>query len=175
MSSDVAPPVEGLRNASKNDSVGVNGGAGDQDRTGRSAANEPAGSDVVSETGPSDGSDTSTPDVSESEAAGGVVIAFPAREQTEPAESPSGGFGLAGAPTGRRVRARLARFNAPWQSPQVSEVLEPLIATHRASHPKADIRALQRAYDAANHWHSGQFRNSSVPDRSSAAPRSPRC
>src|SRR4029453_18558971 len=41
------------------------------------------------------------------------------------------GFGLAAAPTGRRVRARLARFNAPWQTPQVSEVLEPLIATHR--------------------------------------------
>ena len=38
------------------------------------------------------------------------------------------GFGLAGTPTGRRVRARLARFNAPWQTPQVSEVLEPLIA-----------------------------------------------
>jgi GTP diphosphokinase / guanosine-3',5'-bis(diphosphate) 3'-diphosphatase len=58
------------------------------------------------------------------------------------ADEPSSGFGLASAPTGRRVRARLARFNAPWQSTQVSEVLEPLIATHRASHPKADGRAL---------------------------------
>ena len=73
------------------------------------------------------------------------------------------GYALAVAPTGRRVRARLARFNAPWQSPQVSEVLEPLIATHRASHPKADTKLLQRAYDTAARWHAGQFRKSGDP------------
>ena len=72
-------------------------------------------------------------------------------------------FGLSGAPTGRRVRARLARFNAPWQTPQVSEVLEPLIGTHRTSHPKADVRLLQRAYDIAARWHSGQYRKSGDP------------
>ncbi len=72
-------------------------------------------------------------------------------------------FGLAGPPTGRRVRARLARFNAPWQTQQISEVLEPLIALHRATHPKADIRLLQRAYDAANRWHDGQYRKSGDP------------
>jgi len=66
-------------------------------------------------------------------------------------------------PTGRRVRARLARFNAPWQSPQVSEVLEPLIAAHRVAHPKAEIRLLQRAFDTADHWHSGQYRKSGDP------------
>ena len=60
-----------------------------------------------------------------------------------PTTRPAPASRLAGAPTGRRVRARLARFNAPWQSTQVSEVLEPLIATHRASHPKADGRPLQ--------------------------------
>ncbi|MEU8236567.1 bifunctional (p)ppGpp synthetase/guanosine-3',5'-bis(diphosphate) 3'-pyrophosphohydrolase [Actinoplanes sp. NPDC048967] len=80
-----------------------------------------------------------------------------------PADEPSSSFGLASAPTGRRVRARLARFNAPWQSTQVSEVLEPLIATHRASHPKADGRALQRAFDVAARWHSGQYRKSGDP------------
>jgi GTP pyrophosphokinase len=72
-------------------------------------------------------------------------------------------FGFAGAPTGRRVRARLARFNAPWQTPKVSEVLEPLISSHRASHPKADVRLLQRAYDSAEELHSGQFRKSGDP------------
>jgi len=72
-------------------------------------------------------------------------------------------FGLSGAPTGRRVRARLARFNAPWQTPQVSEVLEPLIAVHRNTHPKADVRLLQRAFDLAARWHSGQFRKSGDP------------
>ena len=70
---------------------------------------------------------------------------------------------LASAPTGRRVRARLARFNAPWQTPQVAEVLEPLVATHRASHPKADVRLLQRAYDAAAEHHSSQYRKSGDP------------
>ncbi|MBN1172812.1 MAG: bifunctional (p)ppGpp synthetase/guanosine-3',5'-bis(diphosphate) 3'-pyrophosphohydrolase [Micromonosporaceae bacterium] len=76
----------------------------------------------------------------------------------------SGSLGLVGAaPTGRRVRARLARFNAPWQTPQISEALEPLISQHRNSHPKADVRLLQKAYDTAEHWHSGQYRKSGDP------------
>src|ERR1043165_3372101 len=87
----------------------------------------------------------------------GATPATPARPS---AVEPSG---LGGAPTGRRVRARLARFNAPWQAQQVSEVLEPLIATHRASHPKADARELQRAFDMAARWHSGQYRKSGDP------------
>ena len=58
---------------------------------------------------------------------------------------PAPRFGLAGAPTGRRVRARLARFNAPWQTPSVSEVLEPLIAhapgqPPQGRHPAAAAR-----------------------------------
>src|SRR5947207_10529707 len=72
-------------------------------------------------------------------------------------------FGLSGPPTGRRVRARLARFNAPWQTQQISEVLEPLIAMHRATHPEADVRLLQKAYDAAARWHEGQYRKSGDP------------
>jgi GTP pyrophosphokinase len=77
----------------------------------------------------------------------------------------SGGLslGLSGAPTGRRVRARLARFNAPWQTQQISEVLEPLIAVHKSSHPKADIRLLQRAYETAAQRHGGQYRKSGDP------------
>ncbi|SNT66151.1 GTP pyrophosphokinase [Asanoa hainanensis] len=95
----------------------------------------------------------------------GVVVQLRERAGTtrDPAGETGSGFGLAGTPTGRRVRARLARFNAPWQAPQVSEVLEPLIATHRASHPKADARLLQRAFDMAARWHSGQYRKSGDP------------
>jgi GTP diphosphokinase / guanosine-3',5'-bis(diphosphate) 3'-diphosphatase len=78
-------------------------------------------------------------------------------------EESGGATFLPVVPTGRRVRARLARFNAPWQSPQVSEVLEPLIAAHRVAHPKAEIRLLQRAFDTADHWHSGQYRKSGDP------------
>ncbi|MGE5828602.1 MAG: GTP pyrophosphokinase, partial [Micromonosporaceae bacterium] len=104
---------------------------------------------------------------------GGVVLAFPIRaaDGAGPAvdasaagdAAGSSSFTLSAAPTGRRLRARMARFNAPWQTPQVSEVLEPLIATHRASHAKADTRLLQRAYDTAAQWHAGQFRKSGDP------------
>ncbi|MEO3746658.1 bifunctional (p)ppGpp synthetase/guanosine-3',5'-bis(diphosphate) 3'-pyrophosphohydrolase [Plantactinospora sp. B5E13] len=91
--------------------------------------------------------------------AGGEVVGA----ATGSPSSSATGFGFANAPTGRRVRARLARFNAPWQTPQVSEVLEPLIATHRFAHPKADARLLQRAFDTAARWHSGQYRKSGDP------------
>src|SRR5436190_23634607 len=99
------------------------------------------------------------------------VVPFPGPTATRPGTAPtadelgesSGAFGLSGPPTGRRVRARLARFNAPWQTQQISEVLEPLIAMHRATHPKADIRLLQKSYDTANHWHDGQYRKSGDP------------
>jgi guanosine-3',5'-bis(diphosphate) 3'-pyrophosphohydrolase len=105
----------------------------------------------------------------------GVIVPFPnggastaARNgavRSAAAVEDSGGLplGLSGAPTGRRVRARLARFNAPWQTQQISEVLEPLIAVHKASHPKSDIRLLQRAYETAAQWHSGQYRKSGDP------------
>jgi GTP pyrophosphokinase len=61
------------------------------------------------------------------------------------------------------MRARLARFNAPWQSSTLPEVLEPLVATHRASHPRADVRLLQHAYTRAAELHEGQFRKSGDP------------
>ncbi|ADD43477.1 RelA/SpoT family protein [Stackebrandtia nassauensis] len=84
-------------------------------------------------------------------------------EGTVPGAANERGGGLASAPTGRRVRARLARFNTPWQSPQVPEVLEPLVATHRACHPRTDVRLLQRAYATAERLHEGQFRKSGDP------------
>src|ERR1051325_6074685 len=34
---------------------------------------------------------------------------------------------------------------------------------HRATHPKADIRLLQKAYDTAARWHEGQYRKSGDP------------
>jgi guanosine-3',5'-bis(diphosphate) 3'-pyrophosphohydrolase len=68
-----------------------------------------------------------------------------------------------GAPTGRRVRAALARFSAPsWQG-NVNVVLEPLVATHRGAHPKSDVRLLQKSYDVAEQFHRGQLRKSGDP------------
>jgi GTP pyrophosphokinase len=70
-----------------------------------------------------------------------------------------------GATYRRRVRARLARRLASGgQRPSgVKAVLEPLVATHRAAHPKADLRVLQRAYDVAETHHRGQLRKSGDP------------
>ena len=42
-------------------------------------------------------------------------------------------------------------------------MLEPLIKTIRATHPKADIRMVERAYDVAARWHRDQKRKSGDP------------
>jgi guanosine-3',5'-bis(diphosphate) 3'-pyrophosphohydrolase len=45
----------------------------------------------------------------------------------------------------------------------VNPVLEPLIKTVRGTHPKADIRIIERAYDVAAYWHREQKRKSGDP------------
>jgi (p)ppGpp synthase/HD superfamily hydrolase len=45
----------------------------------------------------------------------------------------------------------------------VNPVLEPLAKTVRATHPKADIRLIERAYEVAARWHAGQKRLSGDP------------
>ncbi|MDQ3734882.1 MAG: bifunctional (p)ppGpp synthetase/guanosine-3',5'-bis(diphosphate) 3'-pyrophosphohydrolase [Actinomycetota bacterium] len=64
--------------------------------------------------------------------------------------------------TGKRsVRSRLARrIIAGGGAPGVKPVLEPLVASHRQAHAKADLRELQRAYDIAEQLHAGQKRKS---------------
>ena len=66
-----------------------------------------------------------------------------------------------GAPTGRRVRARLARLGA--QRPSSNPVLEPLFRVVRQTHPKADLRMLEQAYEVAEGHHRGQVRKSGDP------------
>src|SRR6185312_12204878 len=74
--------------------------------------------------------------------------------------------GLASAaqpvPPGAGVRRRLARLGAQRGS-GVNPVLEPLIKTIRAHHPKADVRTVERAYEVAAHWHKDQKRKSGDP------------
>jgi guanosine-3',5'-bis(diphosphate) 3'-pyrophosphohydrolase len=67
------------------------------------------------------------------------------------------------ASASRRVRARLARRITAQRGTVVKPVLEPLVALHRSLHPKADVVALQRAYDAAEAHHEGQLRKSGDP------------
>ena len=83
---------------------------------------------------------------------------------TAPGLSPVGGpaVEVTGPPTGRRVRARLARLTAPYAAAS-SPVLEPLARTIRVAHPKADLRPVQRAYEIAEAAHEGQRRRSGEP------------
>jgi len=76
--------------------------------------------------------------------------------------APPGADGSTGPPTGRRVRARLARLTStkPGATPPV---LEPLVRTVREAHPKADLRPVQRAYEIAEAAHAGQRRRSGDP------------
>ena len=69
--------------------------------------------------------------------------------------APPSGIGGGGA----AVRRRLARLGAS-RGGGINPELEPLIKTVRATHPKADIRLLARAYEVAAHWHAGQMRKS---------------
>ena len=66
------------------------------------------------------------------------------------------------ASSGVGVRRRLARLGAQ-RGPTLNPVLEPLIKTVRATHPKADIRLIERAYDTAAYWHRDQKRLSGDP------------
>src|SRR5689334_1547040 len=63
--------------------------------------------------------------------------------------------------TASRVRARLARFGGP--RTDVNPVLEPLLRTVRATHPKADLSVIERAYAVAEKAHQGQMRKSGDP------------
>jgi len=74
-----------------------------------------------------------------------------------PTAAPAASGGISGGGVG--VRRRLARLGAP-RGGGINPVLEPLIKTVRATHPKADVRPISRAYEVAAHWHEGQMRKS---------------
>jgi GTP diphosphokinase / guanosine-3',5'-bis(diphosphate) 3'-diphosphatase len=101
------------------------------------------------------------------EAAAGSKPAGPVRTGKAPAgrgsttARPSGGA-QAGSSSAATVRRRLARLGAQ-RGGNVNPVLEPLIKTLRATHPKADIRVVERAYGVAAHWHRHQQRRSGDP------------
>jgi GTP pyrophosphokinase len=67
-----------------------------------------------------------------------------------------------GSSSAAAVRRRLARLGAQ-RGGGMNPVLEPLIKTIRATHPKADIRLIERAYGVAAHWHRNQQRKSGDP------------
>jgi GTP diphosphokinase / guanosine-3',5'-bis(diphosphate) 3'-diphosphatase len=62
----------------------------------------------------------------------------------------------------RRVRRRLARLGTV-RAPSGPAELAPIFRTLRATHPKADLRVVQRAYEVAEVCHRGQARKSGDP------------
>jgi GTP pyrophosphokinase len=93
------------------------------------------------------------------------IVEVPASQIASLAPAPAEA-GEAPAPSAsRRVRARLTRRMSGQRSTTSSSrtVLEPLFAVHRAFHPKADLKLLQRAYETAEAAHRGQFRKSGDP------------
>jgi GTP pyrophosphokinase len=78
-----------------------------------------------------------------------------------PPPAPEPAPGAEAASTGRRVRARLARLGA--QRPLTDPVLEPLFRTVRRTHPKADLKIVEKAYEKAELQHRGQLRKSGDP------------
>ncbi len=77
--------------------------------------------------------------------------------ETQPLEIPK-----TSTSASRRVRARLARRMTAQRS-AVNPVLEPLVAVHRESFPKANVSLLQKAYEVAEERHADQLRRSGDP------------
>ncbi len=67
-----------------------------------------------------------------------------------------------GSQSARRMRARLARIGSR-PGGTSNPVLEPLFRSVRASHPKADLALLERAYEVAERMHGSQMRKSGDP------------
>ncbi|GAA1766777.1 GTP pyrophosphokinase [Nonomuraea bangladeshensis] len=76
------------------------------------------------------------------------------RDAVVPEITDSGSAEPSGAPAARR-----RRFGGGAMNP----VLEPLFRTVRATHPKADLRVIERAYDVAAYHHRDQKRKSGDP------------
>jgi GTP diphosphokinase / guanosine-3',5'-bis(diphosphate) 3'-diphosphatase len=76
---------------------------------------------------------------------------------------PAAGQGASAIPpSAAKVRRKLARLGAQ-RGPAMNPVLEPLIKTVRNTHPKADLRLIERAYDVAAYYHRDQKRKSGDP------------
>ncbi|WP_420160532.1 RelA/SpoT family protein [Nocardiopsis sp. CNT-189] len=98
--------------------------------------------------------------------AGAAPGAAPAESQKageERAEQPKAAPETRPGPSSSvRVRRRLARLGAQ-RGVTMNPVLEPLIKTVRATHPKVDVRLIERAYEVAAHYHRDQKRKSGDP------------
>jgi GTP diphosphokinase / guanosine-3',5'-bis(diphosphate) 3'-diphosphatase len=118
----------------------------------QAAAGDPedAGSDSEGESGPAVAS------------AGGKKSAGRSSRRSPSVQAAAGQAAADAASGAAAVRRRLARLGSS-RSGGVNPVLEPLIRTVRTTHPKADIRQIERAYEVAAGLHAGQSRRSGDP------------
>jgi GTP pyrophosphokinase len=112
-------------------------------------------SDAPPQQAPPDSSDA--PDVPDAPADTEPASADPTSETSTDASTDTG------TSTGRRVRRRLARLGGTVRSGSGPAELAPLFRTLRATHPKADLRLVQRAYEVAEVCHRGVARRSGDP------------
>jgi GTP diphosphokinase / guanosine-3',5'-bis(diphosphate) 3'-diphosphatase len=63
----------------------------------------------------------------------------------------------------RRLAVLAAGGSKAEAAADVAHAVRPLIAAHRRIFPGADAGLLRRAYEVADHWHSGQVRKSGAP------------
>ncbi len=125
---------------------------------------DPAASQVGESKAPQAGEDATAPAspvaASSARTARGSGIGT-TRAQRARAAAAQGPAADAAAP-GVGVRRRLARLGAQ-RGAGINPVLEPLIKTVRGTHPKADVRLIERAYESAAYWHRDQKRRSGDP------------
>ncbi len=136
----------------------VSTGAVPTDETRRDASQEPRPDAPQGRTGGTGAQDAATrprgdrPEGAANGAAPSDVSGAGATRQPSPSTTPST----------VRVRRRLARLGAQ-RGVTMNPVLEPLIKTVRATHPKVDVRLVERAYEVAAHHHRDQKRKSGDP------------
>ncbi|WP_396837193.1 RelA/SpoT family protein [Mobilicoccus sp.] len=82
------------------------------------------------------------------------------RQPLTPVPPNGGSSGSASTGVGASMRARLARLGSRHLT---HPELEPLLRAVRATHPKADVSIIERAYEVAEKWHEGQTRRNGDP------------
>jgi guanosine-3',5'-bis(diphosphate) 3'-pyrophosphohydrolase len=97
---------------------------------------------------------TESSETTQGDVAAPVVAAPVLPDSVEPSETAES--------TSRRVRRRLARLGTV-RAPSGPPELAPIFRTLRSTHPKADLRVVQRAYEVAEICHRGQARKSGDP------------
>ncbi|MGI8334668.1 RelA/SpoT family protein [Actinomadura scrupuli] len=118
---------------------------------------------VTSGSAPAPAAPRAVPPVTPEDSSGAPAGSDAPASDAQRASAPGSGSAPASIPpSAARVRRRLARLGAQ-RGPIMNPVLEPLTKTVRNTHPKADLKLIEHAYDVAAHYHREQKRKSGDP------------